>query len=149
MSGCNEWLLTSTGERGLLTSPGVRGCAGKESHLRFGEVLSEMTGLDFIHERTQAGAYAKELLRLGANPFRTKDLLSCLDAEYWLAQKARPLLSTPVARHDASPHSTPVSCATVSALHSRRPAQPGAARPPTLVSTAVPPPLSTPPSPHG
>ena len=82
MAANGEWKLPSQ-----LLYQGKESKGGGCFDLGFSEVLLEMTSLDFIHELGQSGAYSRQLLRLGANPFKPDHLLHCLDAEYWLAQQ--------------------------------------------------------------
>ena len=72
---------------GLWKLPSQLLIPGAEEVCRFGEVLLEMTDLEFLHEKTQAGAYSALLQNLGCFQFQPNDLLSCLNAEYWLASQ--------------------------------------------------------------
>ena len=72
----------------MLIIDGVEsGASATEFNLGFGEVVLEMTGLEFVHPKTQAGAHARRMQRLGSSIFTPLHLLPCLDAELWLAQR--------------------------------------------------------------
>ena len=61
--------------------------AGSEADLGFGDVLCDMTQLEFIHGTTQAGLYSEQMKKLGAAHFLPDHLLACLNAELWLHQQ--------------------------------------------------------------